>query len=200
MKRIGIYGGTFSPPHNGHVHAARNFFEKMQLDRLLIIPTYLPPHKQRTEQTSPEDRLSMCRLAFDFSDRIEISDIEIVRQGKSFTSDTLRALYEEDSRLYFLCGTDMFLTLESWHEPEVIFSLAAIVCVARENDPCVKRDIDRAAEEYRAKYNAEIHILPCEAIDVSSSEIRALRAQNGEWEQQLPAHVAGYIRERSLYL
>ena len=77
MEKIGIYGGTFSPPHLGHVHAAKVFLQQIKPDKLLIIPTCMPPHKIRNEATSAEDRLEMCRLAFSFSDAIEISDIEI---------------------------------------------------------------------------------------------------------------------------
>ena len=199
MERLGIYGGTFSPPHNGHIHAATAFLESMALDKLLIVPTYIPPHKTRTEMTMPDDRLEMCRLAFSFSSRIEISDIEIKRQGMSYTSDTLRALSKKDRQLFFLCGTDMLLTLDSWHEPEVIFSLADIVCVARENSEEVHLALNEKAELYRRKFGARVHILPALAVELSSSEIREDIFKNGPWKDKVSSSVASYISEKGLY-
>ncbi len=200
MERIGIYGGTFSPPHNGHLHAAESFLSALSLDKLIVIPTFIPPHKARTETTSPEDRMALCRLAFSDIDKAEISEMEILRQGKSYTSDTLRALTKEGARLYFLCGTDMFLTLASWHEPEVVFALADIVCMARENDEGAREEIERKAEEYRVKFGARIHLLRSEPLEVSSSEIRQKRAEGGAWREKLPATVADYIEEKGLYV
>ena len=199
MERIGIYGGTFSPPHNGHIHAAKAFFEKMALDKLMIVPTFIPPHKMRSEMTAPADRLQMCRLAFSFSRSIEISDLEIKRQGKSYTSDTLRALKGEGRHLFFLCGTDMLLTLDSWHEPEVIFALADIVCVARENDAQVRNALEEKAALYRECFGARVHILEISALELSSSEIRADISAQREWEEKLPSSVASYIKEKGLY-
>ena len=199
MERIGIYGGTFSPPHNGHIHAARAFLREMALDKLLIVPTFIPPHKARTETTDASDRLNMCALAFSFSENIEISDLEIKRQGTSYTSDTLRALSAEERQLFFLCGTDMLLTLDRWHEPDVIFRLADIVCVARENDAIVRRSLEEKAALYRQKYTARVHLLTLPALELSSSEIRAAIADGKPWESLLPASVADYIKEKGLY-
>ena len=92
MAHIGIYGGTFSPPHLGHAHAARIFLAEGGIDALTVIPTFVTPLKERREATSPEDRLAMCRLAFSFSPRITVSDIEVRRRGRSYTADTLEAL------------------------------------------------------------------------------------------------------------
>ncbi len=200
MKRIGIYGGTFSPPHLGHVHAAKKFKEALSLDMLYIIPTFIPPHKQRTEATSPEDRLAMCRLAFSEKEGFLVSDLEIKRQGKSYTSDTLRALTEPNVRLFFLCGTDMFLTMEEWHEPEVIFELADIVCVSRENSAEAKTEIEEHAETYRQKYGANIHLLGVDAVELSSSEIRNDRAKGKDWRHKVLPTVAEYIETKGLYL
>ena len=200
MERIGIYGGTFSPPHNGHVHAARAFLTAFSLDRLIVIPTFLPPHKTRTEATSPADRVAMCRLAFGDIPEAEISEMEILRQGKSYTSDTLRALSREGARLYFLCGTDMLLTLDTWHEPETVFALADIVCMAREHDAAAYARLEEKAREYEDRFGARVHLLTAEPIEISSSEVRALRAVDGAWRETLPLPVAEYIESRGLYL
>ena len=123
MTRIGIFGGTFSPPHNGHLQAAKAFMEQMWLDILYVIPTALPPHKEMEIPVSAQHRLEMCRLAFSGMEGVYVSDMEIQRGGKSYTVETLRELTGEDRRLFFLCGTDMMLTLDRWREPEEIFKL-----------------------------------------------------------------------------
>lgn len=199
MERLGIYGGTFSPPHNGHVHAAKCFLEQMALDRLIIVPTYIPPHKSRTDAVSAEMRFDMCKCAFGFSSQIEVSDMEIVRQGKSYTAETLGALTREGRKLFFLCGTDMLLTMDTWYKPEVIFALADIVCVRREEDVDVKTALDEKANEYRMRFGARIHLLTVPSLTLSSSEVRAQIKEGGAWEQLLPSEVAAYINEKELY-
>lgn len=199
MERLGIYGGTFSPPHSGHIHAAKAFISEMALDRLLVIPTFIPPHKSRSELTSPEDRLAMCRRAFSFSKKIEVSDMEIARGGKSYTSDTLTALKKEGRELYFLCGTDMLLSIDRWHEPRIIFELAHIVCVAREDDLAVRDTLYKKAEYLKAEYGARVHILPVDSVELSSSEVREMISKNEVWESRVPSNVAAYIKEKGLY-
>ena len=199
-KRVGIYGGTFSPPHNGHVHAAKSFFEQMALDRLVIMPAGIPPHKMRTEQTSSEDRLALCRAAFDFSSEITVSDMEIKREGKSYTADTLTLMYGDEAELFLLCGTDMLLTLDTWYDPARIFRLAHIVYLARESDDdalCAMRD---KAEGYRKVFGARVSELIVTPLPMSSSEVRKCIKEGRQWEEKVPASVATLIREKGLYL
>ena len=124
-KRVGVYGGTFSPPHIAHVRVAKAFSDALSLDKLLIIPAFLPPHKQVDKNISANTRLEMCRLAFSDIENAEVSDIEIARGGKSYTAITLESLSSDDVELFLLCGTDMFLTLDSWYSPKKIFERAA---------------------------------------------------------------------------
>ena len=122
--KIGIYGGTFNPIHLGHMAAAKFAAEYLELDKLLLIPAGIPPHKAMAEDTAlPEQRLAMTKLAAqspELAGVAEVSDIELRREGKSYTVDTLRALREQypEDQLYLLMGTDMFLTLQYWREPE----------------------------------------------------------------------------------
>lgn len=199
-ERVGIFGGTFSPPHNGHVHAAKAFLEKMALDRLFVIPVGVPPHKTRTESTSCEDRLALCRAAFSFSDQITVSDMEMQREGKSYTADTLSLLAKEDRQLFLFCGTDMLLTLDRWRDPERIFRLAHIVYLARENDKAALSDMRQKAEEYRARFGATVLELAATAVSMSSSEVRSRVAEGRPWEDTVPEGVAQIIRQRGLYL
>lgn len=200
MTRIGIYGGTFSPPHNGHLSAARAFMEQMWLDLLYVIPTALPPHKEMEEPVSTADRLEMCRLAFGGIEGAYVSDMEIVRGGKSYTVDTLRELSGDDRRLFFLCGTDMMLTLDEWRSPEEIFRLCYPVYVRREADPSLDGLIVKRIAEYQQKYGKVVRRIVTEPLTVSSSEIRA-RLHAGESVSGLvPPAVERYIREKHLYI
>ena len=127
--KILIYGGSFNPPHKGHRDAAAFAAQKLKADKLLIIPDCQPPHKEMERGApSPEQRLEMCRLAFAGVRGALVSDIEIRRGGKSYTSDTLRALREKypDAELWLLVGFDMFRTLHEWHEAGYILATAKI--------------------------------------------------------------------------
>lgn len=200
MTHVGIYGGTFSPPHNGHVHAAKTFLSLGGIDRLLVIPTFVTPLKERREATSPADRLAMCRLAFADLPEVTVSDMEIQREGRSYTSETLTALAEPSLRLSFLCGTDMLLTMGDWHDPATIFRLARIVCMRRESDAAKALLLENKAREYRERFGAEVDFLPEEPIEMSSSEIREGLSAGRDVSAYLPPAVLAYIGERGLYL
>ena len=198
-ERVGVFGGTFSPPHKGHVHAAKSFMEQMGLDRLVIIPTGIPPHKTRTESTTAEERLSLCRAAFSFSENITVSDMEVKREGKSYTADTLTQLAKDGQELFFLCGTDMLLTLDAWYDPARIFRLAHIACLPREKDGDVLRKLEEKAEEYRRRFGASVTLLSATPLAMSSSEVRRRIGEGIPWEDTVPDAVARLIREKGLY-
>lgn len=196
--RIGIMGGTFNPPHMGHINAARAAKSELELHRLIFIPTGVPPHKQMaTGSPSSADRLEMTRLAARIVDA-EVSDIEILREGKSFTVDTLREIKSKlpDDELWLIMGTDMFLTIESWREPRTIFELVNIAAVPRDkNDLEILRKHGRLLKE---KYGAVSRIIETEAVTISSSELRPDINSNGLLEF-LPEEVRAYIAKNKLY-
>ena len=198
-ERIGIYGGTFSPPHLGHVRAAESFATAISLDRLLIIPDFLPPHKKIDGGASECDRLRMCELAFSHIQKAEISTLEIDRGGKSYTALTLTELSRDGRELYFLVGTDMFLTLDTWYAPETIFKLAVICYVRRESDAYNDALIMRKSDEYRKRYGARVIAIESDAIEVSSSEIRELIQTPHLAKKYLSQSVYDYITEKELY-
>ena len=113
QKRIAMFGGTFNPIHNAHINLALAFIKKLKLDKLLLIPTGVPPHKTDLDIIYGEHRLNMCRLAVQDYKKIEVSDIEVKRGGKSYTADTLRQLKEiyPDSEFFVIMGADMYMTL-----------------------------------------------------------------------------------------
>ncbi len=195
--KLGIYGGTFDPIHNGHVKVAKDFLVSYSLDKLLIIPAGIPPHKQVSWNDDPEKRLEMCRLAFKSNDKIEVSDTEIRRQGKSYTVLTLRELKKSEDELFFLCGTDMLLSFDKWFRFEEILELCTLVCVRRYNynEPLFINKI----KELRTNYGAGIEILKTTITEMSSSDIRE-RIRHGEnVAAMIPQPVYEYINLNNLY-
>ncbi|MCI2057115.1 MAG: bis(5'-nucleosyl)-tetraphosphatase (symmetrical) YqeK [Oscillibacter sp.] len=203
--RIGVYGGTFNPPHLGHLTAARAVFELLKLDQLLLIPAGTPPHKEMPAfSPTAAQRLEMTRLAGEqlgLGDKVETLDLEVARGGKSFTSDTLatiHALYP-DAELWLLMGTDMFLSLHAWHEPGKIFDLAGIAAFGRteeDTEPLFALQRERLYREYS---NARLFTLTVPGvIDISSSEERD-RLSHGTGEYDLAPAVYGYILKEGLY-
>ena len=203
--KIGIFGGTFNPPHLGHITAAREAFALLSLDRLLLIPAGLPPHKELPAGSpTAAQRLEMTRLAAEateLGDRVEVLDLELRREGRSFTSDTLEALkaqYPEDE-LWLLMGTDMFLSLQTWHEPERVLSLVNIAAFGRraadtESSFAVQR-------EYlcRTWPQANIRTLSISVVvEVSSTELRE-KLKAGQGSELLAPAVYGYILREGLY-
>ena len=199
-KKIGIYGGTFSPPHIGHVGAAESFSRALPLDELLIVPDFLPPHKEFDGKTSAEDRMRMCELAFSHIKNVKFSDIEIKRGGKSYTALTLEELSGQEIELYFLCGTDMFITLNEWYSPKKIFDLATICYVRREEDKKNEKFLETLTEKYTREYGARVVRIPCDVKEISSTEVRTLLKSRGNLDGLLSKNVYDYIIEKGLYL
>lgn len=197
--RVGIYGGTFAPIHNGHVRAAKAFMEQMKLDYLFIIPTYLPPHKQIDSSDDPLYRLKMCELAFENVDGVVISDCEIARGGKSFTYDTLKELQRPDTRLFLLCGTDMVLTFDRWYRFEDIIKMCYPVYVRRENDPLMTNRVVAKISEYYKKYGVMFRKIVTEPLELSSTDIRKAVREGRDISGLVPHRVADFIRENGLY-
>ncbi|MCQ2479755.1 MAG: nicotinate (nicotinamide) nucleotide adenylyltransferase [Clostridia bacterium] len=194
--RVGIFGGTFNPPHNGHKKLALEFAGRLSLDLLMIIPDRLPPHKEASLLAGEEDRLNMCRLCFD-SEVMEISDIEMKREGKSYTYITLEQIKKErpDDELFFLMGSDMLLSFHSWREPEKILNCATVVAAAREEGETEK--LRSYVETTFSHRKDRFIIMDFTPFEISSTEIR-----NGEVcaFDALSKKVRAYINEKGLYM
>ncbi len=198
--RIGIYGGSFSPVHNGHVAAAKAFMEQMWLDVLYIMPAGIPPHKQMQGDANTWQRLRMCELAFEGVEGVLISDLEMRREGKSYTVDTLRAMASEEHRLFLLMGTDMLLTLDTWREPEEIFRLCYPVYMRREGaDPILDARIVAKISEYQRKYGKVVRRIVGDPVVVSSTAVRRAVAEGKSIAGMVPLAVEKYILENGLY-
>lgn len=199
--RIGIFGGTFNPPHNGHVTLARAAAEQLALDQLLIMPACVPPHKPLPDRVTPQQRYAMAELmAAPVGRCAQASDIELHRTGKSYTSDTLQTLHEQypDAELWLLMGSDMFLSLHTWHEPEVICALAHIAAFSRVEED-IRAAMERQKQTLEQQYRAEVALLNNpQLIELSSTDVRAALAA-GRGSELVPEAVWGYIRREHLY-
>ncbi len=197
--RTGIFGGTFSPIHNGHIKAAKSFLAEMELDLLYVIPDRIPPHKQIKGNDDPFLRLEMVKKAFAGEEKIVVSDTELKREGKSYTVETLPQ-FTGEGELFMLIGTDMFLTFDKWYRFEDIFKMCTLVLAVRESDAeSVRAEIDEKKKLYTEKYGAKVAELTSEPFPISSTELRAKIAAGEDCSAYIPADILEFIAEKGLY-
>ena len=199
MKRIGIYGGTFNPPHVGHIRAAQYALSALELDELLVIPSYVSPGKERIDPgATPEQRLDMTALAFEKQSGVRVLDLEYHRGGVSYTVDTLeelKGMYPEDEMI-LLMGTDMYLSFLNWHQPERILKYASIGVFCREQRS--KASELQAQTETLKTMGATVYLLENPVTEISSTDIRRMLAFRCADDYLDPA-VAAYIQIHGLY-
>lgn len=196
MARIGIMGGTFNPPHVGHLLCASEASDQLELDKVLWMPAHTPPHKDvAAGAPSPAERLELCRLATGSDPRFEVSDIEIQRGGASYTVDTLRQLRSDhpDDDLIFIVGADTALSLPTWREPESVCTLAALGIAGRQG--VLRRDI----VERLAGLPVRLEFFDMPRFDISSSEIRRRLAGGQSVDYLVPEPVGAHLRRSALY-
>ena len=195
--RTGIYGGSFNPVHNGHIHLAEAAMKDFGLDRIFLVPSKISPHRSSAEYASGEDRLAMLELASEGRKGIEVSDYEIKSDRVSYTIYTVehfRSLFPEDE-LYLLVGSDMLLCFEKWFRFEDILSQVTLCAVSRNSG-----DLDelRAAASRLSQYGC-IRISEAPPVEISSSEIRKNIEKNTDCTCYLHKNVVQYIRSKGLY-
>lgn len=194
MSKIGIFGGSFNPIHNGHIYVAEKVKESLGLDTIIFIPTGIAPHKDNSNFASEEHRFNMVKLAV--SDNFDVSDIEVKRDKVCYAVDTmseLKSMYIGDE-LFYIIGADSLVTFMQWKEPLKLFEMLHLVVVNRDG-----ADIDKVAECYREKYNAKITICHIDEFNVSSTEIRSMLRNNEECNGLIPDNVKEYIKKHKLY-
>lgn len=196
-KAWGILGGTFDPVHLAHIRLAEHAFRELELEKVIFIPAYIPPHKTDRAITDKRHRLEMTRLAVEDYKEFEVSDMELRLSGASYTARTLTLLAGQHERLVFILGADSFMALDGWYRPEIIFARAEIACACRDGiDIGTLKD---RADFYREKYGAVTHLLHMDDTDISSTEIRRLIANGQDISGYVPAAVCEYIRGNGLY-
>jgi nicotinate-nucleotide adenylyltransferase len=195
--RIGVLGGTFNPPHLGHLVCAQEAYVQLTLDRLILIPARTPPHKPVEDEPGAEHRLELCRVAARGDSRFTVSAIELERPGPSYTVDTLKALRsrEPDSELFLIVGGDVAAGFAEWHEPDQVLSLARLAIAERRGTP--RAEVQSALARLRGAQRAEFFEMP--RIEISSTMIRRRVHSGLPIRYVVPDDVIGYIERHHLY-
>lgn len=216
-QKLGILGGTFNPIHYGHLAAAEEVRDRLKLDRVLFIPSFLPPHKHEEDAPSAVQRLEMIRLAISGNPTFEPSDIEIRRGGRSYTIDTIDALRQAypDAELYFIAGLDSFLDIQTWHDWEQLLSRCCFVVLSRPGYRFIdlmKIDFMKHAEQELSgldrgeltqavvrsgAFTVCLEMIPL--YDISSTDIRKRINEGSSIKYLLPDAVENYIIKNRLY-
>jgi nicotinate-nucleotide adenylyltransferase len=197
VARVGLLGGTFNPPHLAHLVCAQEAYLGLELDRVVFIPVYEPPHKEVEAEPGVEHRIALCKAAVGDDPRFEVSRIEADVPGRSYTVDTLRRLHESspEDELTFIVGGDMAHALPTWHEPEAVLALATLGVAEREG---VRRN--DIAERLSGLAGADrIRFFDMPRLDISSSMIRRRVANGLPLRYLVPDAVASYIASQELY-
>lgn len=195
--KIAIFGGSFNPPHKGHLNSALYAAAQLKPDLFLVIPDFQPPHKDMAAGSpTPAQRLELCRLNFAEVPNVECSDIEISRGGKSYTADTLRQLREiyPDAELALLVGTDMFLNISQWYDAEYIFRNVTVAPFQRSDEEMVY--LSAKAAELRERFNARVEIIASTPLAAASTDIRAALQNRGGTELLTDGVYSCIIRNR----
>ncbi|HWH12925.1 MAG TPA: nicotinate (nicotinamide) nucleotide adenylyltransferase [Solirubrobacteraceae bacterium] len=197
MSRVGILGGTFNPPHLGHLRCARQARAELGLDRVLVVVAAVPPHKAVPDDPGVGDRLAMARLLAAAEPWMEVSELEVGRPGPSYTITTLREIHERapGDDLTLIVGGDMAAALPTWHEPQAILGLASLAVAERKG----QRRADVLAALRPLDGARRVHFLDMPRLDVSSSQVRRRVAGGERIADLVPDAVADYIKERRLY-
>lgn len=187
-KRLGLYGGTFDPPHIAHLIIAERAWEQLALEKVLFVPAFIPPHKRRRRNTTAVERLRMLELAVKDNPHFGILETEINRKGVSYTIDTLQEVQQmyPEYELFLILGSDNLLQFFTWKEPDRILSLAHLVVYERPSSP-----VD--------KFPHAVFRLQGSLLDISSTEIRKKVSRGESIRYLVPKEVELYIKKRKLY-
>jgi len=215
-KRIGLFGGTFDPIHNGHLKAAKEIIEKLELDHLYFIPAYIPPHKTNLGITSSHHRLEMVRRAIQGTPKFSVSEYELNKKEVSFSIETIKhykSLFSPATDLYFIVGTDAFLGISTWKRVDEIFANCNLIVVSRpgyklkpfnqivRNPKLFKEFVTiKEGEEYKHYTGHFVYLFQLSSIDISSTELRKKIAAEEPVASDLSPSVIDYIHVNSLYL
>lgn len=201
MKKIGLFGGTFDPIHNGHLHIARAFADELALETVVFLPAGDPYHKENNTQTAARHRFAMTELAMEADTRFAVSDCDIVREGATYTFDTVQIFRQHfpGAQLWWLLGMDSLLQLHTWKKWQTLVRQANIAVAARKGESLNQAPRELHGWIGEALQNGSLKLLNAPMYDVSSTQIRRLLAEGkpaGDW---LDRRVARYIEQHKLY-
>lgn len=220
--RIGLYGGTFNPVHNGHVQVIKEVRIKFNLDKIFIIPSALPPHKESSKVAGAQDRMDMIRLVFSDDSGYTVSDVEIKRPGPSYTIDTVhyyKSVLPEASQLFFILGLDAFFEIDTWKSYKDLFQILPFIVMSRPGMEDFHNAVnEKKFEEYlKAKISKgyrfvkpqscwehnikqTVYICNVTPVNIASTKIRKLIKKKSDIKSFVPASVEDYIKSKGLYL
>lgn len=199
-NRVGILGGTFNPVHNGHVTIAKIALYEFTLGEVIFLPLGTPPHKRFEYIAPPETRLEMIKLAIEDEKRFSVNDMELYREGTTYTVDTLEVLTRENKKTdyYFIIGADTLFELKTWKNYERVFCLTNFICVLRPGQDDI--EVKEYAEKLNEQYGYKFFVARDKGPDISSSHIRELAAGRKLKSGLLPEKVLRYIEKKRLYI
>jgi nicotinate-nucleotide adenylyltransferase len=192
MMRIGIFGGTFNPPHLGHLIVAESVCEQLRLDKLFFVPSFISPHKRKREQKLALHRLRMVRLAIKKNPRFDFSDLELKRKGVSYTYTTVETFHRNypGCRLFLIIGADNFVEFHTWKNPRRIVELASLVVMNR---------TIHESRKANKEFSKSVRLASVPDIQISSSEIRKMVRRHKSIQYLVPQTVLQYVERHKLY-
>ncbi len=198
MEHIVVFGGTFNPIHLGHVEIVKQIAALNGVTKVMIIPARVPPHKVCTDLACDADRLEMCRIALADIEKVFVSDIELLRDGKSYTVDTLKRIKRENpsAKLSLVVGGDMVVTFTEWHKYDEILDVADIIAVRRVG---IDNDLFDTAVKNLINMDGRINVLKSTILDISSTEIKKNINNDAFLKTFLHEGVVEYIKQNGLY-
>lgn len=196
--KIGMYGGSFNPPHSGHLYLANEISRRLELDKLIIIPSNISPQKAHNGNIDPVHRINMCKAVFD-SPLFEVSDCEIARGGKSYTFDTLNYLKEmhPDAQIYLFMGSDMLLSFHTWFRYRDILSMCTVCAVSREGEKSA--ELLREYADTMLK-GSNVIVFDTKPFEVSSSIVREMISEGKSCIGLINEKTEQYIKDNKLYV
>lgn len=199
-KKVGLLGGTFNPPHKGHLYLAKQAYLEFGLDEIWLLPVGDPPHKREEVLPSKEVRLAMVELLAEERPYLKVSTLEMERMGYTYTVDTLRTLHKlelKPVRFYYIIGSDTLFELESWKDHQSVFKMTAFLCIPRPGD---RQDrLLQKIEELKAGYGAEILLSRGQGPDISSTQIRTLLNEGQSARHLLTTNIGEFIEANHVY-
>ncbi len=196
--KIGILGGTFDPIHYGHLMLAETAYDRFHLDKVLVMPAGDPYFKDLNKVGLDSHRGEMTKIAISDNPHFEYSDLELKREGNTYTVDTLRTLHKQypDAEIYFIIGSDTLYQMEKWNRPEEVFSLATFLTSTRNIDV---EEVDRQIKYLQEKFSAKIYNVFMPNMEISSTDIRNRIHDGLSVKYLLPDGVIEYIKNNKLY-